>query len=55
MIYNMKKTIKKYLDSEGFYNLMQTYRHAPGSDQEWVIEAFEEVKSYIIKMVEELK
>ena len=51
----MKKDIQEHLDSEGFYNLMQTYRHAPGSDQEWVIEAFEEVKSYIIKMVEELK
>ena len=51
----MKKDIQEYLDSEEFYNLMQMYRHTPVSQPADVIEAYENVKSYIIKMVEELK
>ena len=35
------------LDGEEFYNLMQSYRHAPFMPQEYVIEAFENVKAWI--------
>ena len=51
----MKKNIKEYLDSKEFYELMQMYRHTPVSYPAMVVQAFEDVKSYIIKMVEELK
>ena len=51
----MKKDIQEYLDSKEFFDLMQIYRHTPVSQQADVIRAFEDVKSYIIKMVEELK
>ena len=51
----MKKDIQEYLDSKEFFDLMQNYRHAPITQQVYVIRAYEEVKSYIIKMVEELK
>ena len=51
----MKKDIKEYLDSKEFFNLMQDYRTAPIAQQVYVIRAYEDVKSYIIKMVEELK
>ena len=51
----MKKDIHEYLDSEEFFNLMQIYRHTPVRYPAEVIEAFENVKSFIIKMVKELK
>ena len=51
----MKDDIKEYLDSKEFFDLMQDYRFAPITQQVYVIRAFEDVKSYIIKMVEELK
>ena len=51
----MKKDIQEYLDSQDFFNLMQDYRNAPITQQVYVIRAFEDVKSYIIKMVEGLK
>ena len=50
----MKKDIKEYLDDREFYELMQDYRTAPITQQVYVIRAYEYVKSYIIKMVEEM-
>ena len=35
------------LDGEDFYNLMQIYRHSPLMPQEYVIKAFENVKTWI--------
>ena len=51
----MKKDIQEHLGSKEFYELMQMYRYAPITQQVYVIKAYEDVKSYIIKMVEELK
>ena len=51
----MKDDVKEYLDSEEFFNLMQIYRHTPVSQPADVIEAYENVERFIIKMVEELK
>ena len=51
----MKKDIKEYLDSQEFYELMQDYRTSPITQQVYVIRAYEDVKNFIIKMVEELK
>ena len=41
-------TLKKYLDSEDFYNLMQTYRHTKVMDQQLVVDAFETVKKEVL-------
>ena len=35
------------LDSEEFFNLMQAYRHAQIYEQEKVMAAFDNVKSYV--------
>ena len=50
----MKKDIKEYLYDREFYELMQIYRHTPLVYPAMVVKAFEDVKSYIIKMVEEM-
>ena len=50
----MKKDIKEYLDSKEFYELMQIYRHTPLGYPAMVVQAYEDVKSYIIKMVDEI-
>ena len=40
-------TADDILEEEEFYDLMQAYRHAPFMPQEYVIEAFENVKAWI--------
>jgi hypothetical protein len=40
--------ISVLLDSEEFYNLMQTYRQAPMTDQVLVSTAYENVKKFLI-------
>jgi len=44
--------MKKFLESEEFYNLMQNYRNAHLHDQTDVIEKFETVKIAIINQFE---
>ena len=40
--------LRRFLDSEPFYDLMQTYRHTPAHEQAAVVAAYELVKSEII-------
>ena len=35
------------LESQDFYNLMQRYRHTPMTNQEEVVNSFEEIKTWI--------
>lgn len=39
------------LEEQEFYELMQTYRHAPLHDQDRVVAAYEAVKSYILATI----
>lgn len=55
-----EKSLRDVLDDQEFYDLMQTYRHAPMSSQDAVVEAYEAVKCFIREKVvnqmsEELK
>ena len=43
--------IKKKIECENFYNIMQQYRHALLFPQKRVIEAYEAVKEYIAKTI----
>lgn len=47
--------IKEWLDSEEFYNLMQTYRHWSLTDQGGTSDAYEAVKASIEIQVEDLQ
>lgn len=40
-----------FLETQTFYELMQSYRHTPISNQEKVIERFEKIKQYIRKEI----
>lgn len=42
-----KKLADERLDWQDFYEVMQTYRHAPMTEQHKVINAFEDVKEWI--------
>jgi len=46
-----KEGLEKKLNSQEFYELMQTYRHSDISDQDAVIENFQAVKDYILEML----
>ena len=48
-------SLEQFLNSAEFYNLMQVYRHQPIGKQDRVIEAFEAVKTAILKAAEEAK
>ena len=50
----MKKDIQEYLDSKEFYELMRDYRTAPIGQHVYVTKAYEDVKKFIIKMVDEM-
>ena len=52
---DIKDDVKEYLDSKEFFDLMQEYRWAPITEQAYVINAYEKIEKFIIKMVEELK
>lgn len=43
------KKANKNLDTQDFYEVMQSYRHANMSDQAHVVEQFENVKEWIRK------
>jgi len=45
--HNWPQRLTTALEGEEFYNLMQTYRLAPVSDQNVVVAAFEQVKAFI--------
>lgn len=42
-----KKLADERLNWQGFYEVMQTYRHTPITEQHEVIKAFENVKEWI--------
>jgi predicted ATPase len=44
-----RQDLKEELDSQEFYDLMQTYRHSPIGDQHMVVENFEAIKVYILE------
>lgn len=46
----MTKTNEDTLDSQEFYELMQTYRHADRTDQCAVVAAFETVKEFVRRL-----
>lgn len=46
-IFLHKKLANKRLDWQDFYEIMQTYRHAPMTEQDKVVDAFENVKKWI--------
>jgi len=48
-------SLEHFLNSAEFYNLMQAYRHQPLGKNDWVVEAFEAVKTAILKAAEEAK
>ena len=50
----MKKDIQEYLDTQEFFDLMRDYRTAPIGQQVYVTKAYEDVKKFIIKMVDEM-
>ena len=43
-----KESLKMALDSQDFYELMQAYRHAPLTQLKQTIDAFEDVKAFIV-------
>jgi hypothetical protein len=46
-VFLRKKLANERLDWQEFYEVMQTYRHAPMAEQHKVINAFEDVKQWI--------
>jgi hypothetical protein len=49
MLRFLKIKRKDSIDSQEFYELMQSYRHSPMTDQSEVVKNFEEVKKWIRK------
>jgi len=45
--------MKDKFDKQEFYDLMQSYRHASVTHQNNVVKAFEEIKTFIRKDIEE--
>lgn len=45
--------IKEIVETREFYELMQSYRHSPLSEQEQVCACFEKVKEFLIKSLED--
>ncbi len=43
-----KEALEKKLNSQEFYDLMQTYRHSNISNQHTVVENFQAIKDYIL-------
>jgi hypothetical protein len=41
--------LKEKLNSQEFYELMQSYRHSPKGHQERVIETFDAVKEFVLE------
>ena len=48
-----KEVNTDFLETFGFFDLMQRYRHAPLEDQKIVGEAFEEIKTLLKKKLED--
>ena len=46
--------LENWLDSQEFFDLMQTYRHTPITSQAATVEAFDEVRRQILIKVSKL-
>ena len=51
---NPKGVEMRNLESQEFYELMQTYRHTPIEKQTETVEAYNAVKDYILIMIGEI-
>ena len=49
-----QKQLAEVLNSQEFYELMQTYRHAPINNQADVVSAFDAVRRFILSSVKRL-
>ena len=49
------RVVLAWLNSQDFYELMQTYRHTPLSDQNGVCRAFDAVKKAIHSRITEVR
>jgi len=47
--------LREWLNSGEFYELMQTYRHAPYTHQQVVVETYNAVRDAIVKKARELE